>query len=164
MLKDGTARNRAFGTFGPKVFSGRKHFPDDALESRCLRIYTTGGVTLPDGMPTTLSQNKAPWYEEDVRRLRNQLLRLRQECFFKPLRPGSERLQIENRLKQLYEPIADVLALVGDEGMLVALQACMVGLQKELTDDRKSSPEGRVAAALISRWRDKRPRGSSASM
>lgn len=53
---------RDFGVIGPKVLAGRKAFPDAALESRCLRVYTGLGAD-HDHVPTELS---APEFGEEV--------------------------------------------------------------------------------------------------
>jgi len=133
---------RDFDVFGPKVLAGRNNFPDPALESRCIRVYMQSGARL-GGIPVELP----PEYDALALTLRNQLLRWRFDHFFKPLRPVAA-LAIEHRLRQVYEPLAQV---IDDPAALEALRANMFALQSEMTETRRSSFEGKVLAALLKR-------------
>jgi hypothetical protein len=141
--RDGGYRTRAFNVFGPKILAGRERFPDDALESRCIRIYMNSGVELRD-VPHELTAE----YQAQALRLRNKLLRWRQEHFFKPLR-DIEKLNVDARLFQLYAPLARVIE---DSDALRALRSTVLQLQGEMVEARRNSKEGRIAAGLLRLW------------
>lgn len=135
---------RDYDVFGPKVLAGRQTFPDAALESRCIRIYMQTGVNL-GSMPEELPAE----YQEEAQTLRNMLLRWRQDHFFKPLREV-QRLAIEPRLGQIYAPLARV---INDPATLGALQGVMLTLQSEMTEARRTSLEGCILEAAVTRSR-----------
>ena len=141
--RDGTYKTVGYQTFGPKVFSGRRNFPDAALESRCLRVYMPAGVPLGE-VPSELPDS----FEREALALRNMLLHWRQEHYFKPTR-HVEKLSVENRLFQLYAPIASVVESDDARGVL---RAAIEQLQEETTDERRRSQEGRIIAALWRVW------------
>ena len=142
-MRDGGYRTRAFNVFGPKILAGRERFPDDALESRCIRIYMNSGVELRD-VPHELTAD----YHAMALRLRNKLLRWRQEYFFKPLR-DVEKINVDARLFQLYAPLA---RLIKDDDALYALRSTVLQLQGEMIEARRNSKEGRIAAGLLRLW------------
>jgi hypothetical protein len=137
---------KAFDVFGPKVLAGRSAFPDPALESRCVRVYMQSGVDLSKVM-----RRLPESYPTDCASLRNQLLQWRADHYWQPLREV-DMPSVEPRLEQLFRPLA---SLIDDETALEALKSCITSLQEELTDSRRISPEGRVAAALLKLSRDR---------
>jgi hypothetical protein len=143
---------KAFVVFGPKILSGRKPFPDAALESRCFRVYMSPNVDL-SAIPSELT-DELPYHDEAAM-LRNKLLRWRCENFFKPIREP-ERLPIEPRLFQLYRPLA---ALTEDVEALRQLQDCVLRLNEEMREERRNSPEAHVAEEMSKSWAkgEKRP-------
>ena len=129
-----------YEVFGPKVLAGRRNFPDAALESRCMRVYTQSGVP-HSHIPVELT----PEHDAEVLALQNKLLQWRLDCYSRPLLVP-ERLPVESRLLQLYIPLASV---VGDPAVREILDRAVMELQEELADARAESPEGRVLKALV---------------
>jgi hypothetical protein len=134
---------RDYEVFGPKTLAGRRNFPDAALESRCLRIYMQAGVPL-GAIPTELPAT----YLDEVVTLQGQLLHWRFDHFFAELRTP-EPLDIEPRLRQLYDPLA---AVIDDPTALRRLKRTMEELEADMTEMRNSSLEGRTLAALVAAY------------
>src|SRR5262249_60445339 len=94
------------------------------------------------GIPSELPDEHP--YHEEAAVLRNKLLRWRYDNFFRPL-SEPERLPIEPRLFQLYRPLA---TMAEDAETVAQLQACVLKLHEEMTEERMNSLEARVAKAL----------------
>ena len=140
---------KAYDVFGPKVLAGRDRFPDAALESRCMRVYMQSGVPhghlsveLPDAdlYLETRGHSRTNSFSGDLTTSTG-------SC-------ASTRLPVESRLLQLFNPLASV---VEDPKALRVLEAAVVGLQREMTEGRRESLEGRVLNAMMELVEDRRP-------
>jgi len=136
---NGVYEPRDYDVFGPKLLAGRKDLRDPALKSRCIRIYMQSGVprgNFPAELPEACEQEAAD--------LRDRLLQWRLDHYWTVL-PEPEDLDVEPRLLQLYRPLAKV---IHDEKTRGQLASIFLNLQADLSEDRRESFEGRVAAAL----------------
>ena len=138
--KDETFEPRDYDVFGPKLIAGRRNFPDPALESRCIRIYMPSAAAL-GSVPIELPDD----YAEAASLLRDKLLQWRFDHFFVPLKQAPP-LSVEPRLRQVFQPLAQVIS---DPASLKRLVAIVEDMQTEATADRHSSREADVLNALI---------------
>jgi hypothetical protein len=136
----------AFQTFGPKIFGARKPFKDRALESRCVTI-TMKSTALPVDLPLVLDAE----FEEDARALRNRLLRWRFDR-----RRG---VQINSRLRlprvgpRATQIAIALLPVAEDAATRLLIEQQVRRLSEETDELRRDSLEGRVAEAVVARWR-----------
>lgn len=128
---------RAFNVFGPKILATRKHFEDDALETRCLTLSTADHRIRPD-IPRQLSG--AFYVESQI--LRNKLLRWRFDKFFDIRSDESELLSLEPRLTQIGAPL---YAVSTDDGFRARLLVFLADQADEQHGDR---PQAIVAEAI----------------
>lgn len=132
---------KAYKTFSPKVFSTRKRFKDQALESRIITVpmQQTTRTDLPIMLPEFF------WQEaEDIR---NKLLmyRFRNLRRIKTEDKSSKLTGIEPRLKQTLLPLLEVVEdLKVEEGLIEYAK----NFQKQLIVDRGSELEGLIFSKL----------------
>lgn len=137
---------KAYKTFSPKVFSTRKRFKDQALESRIITVpmQQTTRTDLPIILPESF------W--EEAENLRNKLLMYR----FKNLRriktedKSLKLAGIEPRLKQTLLPLLEV---VEDPKVEEGIIKFAKGFQDQLITDRGSELEGLVFTKLSERFK-----------
>jgi hypothetical protein len=135
-----------FDCFGPKVLNGRESFPDAALESRCFKIVMPSGVKIKGTKVKHIPDEQK--LLADALRIRNKLLRFRQEHYFVPVK-DVEPPDGDNRLAQLVLPI---MMTVADEASERAFSIAIKGLRGDMAEDRKNSTEGRFVQALSNVW------------
>lgn len=136
----------SFDCFGPKLLSTRRRFRDQALESRCLS-YTMPLTAVPQNIPYYLDEE----FRTHTATLRNKMLLWRFRRFRDITADPRQRIDgLDPRLNQIVIPL---LACAEDEHMRSAIVTVARQYQATLRDDRRESFEGRVAYALLERWR-----------
>jgi hypothetical protein len=129
-----------FDVFGPKILAGRRPFKDAALESRCL-VEHMEKRTRKD-IPLNLDEE----FDRRATLLRNKLLMFRFQNRSKLTNNHSVVKDLEPRLNQIISPL---LSIIPDDKVKGELIGFMMKYQKEIVDDRMSSDEGEVLAAII---------------
>ncbi len=132
--------------FGPKVLSTRRRFSDPALESRCLS-YTMPTIDVPREMPLFLDQE----FRTAALRLRNRLLLWRFRRFREATADPRQKFDgLDARLNQIVIPL---LACADNDLMRQEILNHVRDYQKTLKEDRRESPEGLIAHALLRRFK-----------
>lgn len=132
---------KAYNVFGTKILATRKHFHDNALESRCL-VERMERRTRKD-IPLNLTADF--WNEAQV--LRNKLLMFRFKNYFKPIDFEQEIDQsLEPRLNQIIVPL---LSIIDDIQTRNRLKDLIKNYNAELLEDQYCSYEADVLRALI---------------
>lgn len=150
--EDGKWYPRGYQVFGPKLIATRAPFKDEALESRCL---TTEMMPLTrQDIPRLLP----PSFASEVDNLRSQLLTFRLGNLFK-LRGktfGNELIEpgLQPRLQEILIPLK--VMINGDNSMVQSLALFIHRLQETLFSRRRESSAGRVLAAIIELYQEKK--------
>jgi len=132
---------RAFSIFGPKIVGMRSSYQDRALESRFLTIEMAPGRAT--GIPINLPNIQ----DEEALKLRNKLLmyRLRTRCSIK-LDAALADDSLEPRLNQILLPL---LSVAPSQVLRDAISNIARGFQAGIIEERSSSTEGQLLAALV---------------
>jgi len=141
---------KTFDPFGPQISSNRKS-ADPAEDSRCIDIH------MPS-MPSTKSRAQLPpEFSTQALKLRNQLERWRLDHLRAVELDGDEQIPgVIPRVREVgLSLLATVRAITGEIGSewehIILKQLKEVSERAEAA--RKSSWEGRVAQAIVTRWR-----------
>jgi hypothetical protein len=143
---DKTREVKAYKTFSPKVFSTRKRFKDQALESRIITVLMK--QTTRKDLPVMLPES----FWQEAESLRNKLLMYR----FRNLRriatedKSSKLIGIEPRLRQTLLPLLEV---VEDPKVEESLINYAKEFQGQLITDRGSELEALVFTKLADLFR-----------
>lgn len=131
---------QAFKVYGPKLIAMRESFSDRALESRFLTENT--GRPMPAGVPIHTPDSLAL----EATLLRNKLLAWRFAARF-TVGPDAGRLVhgVEPRVNQT---ALALLSLIDDAAVRQRIEAELIGIDAERRDERSSSYEAAMAAAL----------------
>jgi hypothetical protein len=143
--KDNPDKLQYLPTYGPKVFATRRRFKDAALEARCLTEIMQ--ETTRDDIPATLTTTFYK-HQED---LRNRLLLFRLKNFNRVNPEDATVLDlpgIEPRLRQISTCFASLFG--GQPDILADYQTFIQNHQRELIEQRSSTPIGQVMGALFS--------------
>ena len=145
VLRTMTNRHRelnpqAFKVYGPKLIAMRESFSDKALESRFLTENT--GRPMPAGVPIHTPDSLAL----EATELRNKLLAWRFATRF-TVGPDAGRLihGVEPRINQT---ALALLSLIEDPEVRQRIEAELIGVDAERRDERSSSYEAAMVAAL----------------
>ncbi len=144
--KDNPDKLQFLPTYCPKVFGTRRRFKDSALEARCLTeiMQETDRTDIPVFLGKSFYQEQAS--------LRNKLLMFRFRNW-----QGTDAEQagafdlgsdIEPRLRQVSSAFGAVFA--GMDDVLEDYKSFIRGLQRELIEQRASTPVGQVVETLFS--------------
>jgi hypothetical protein len=145
-LKDNPDKLQAHDTFGPKLIASRKHFWDQALESRCLTeiMQETKRTDIPEILP----QNSDFYQEQE--RLRNKLLMFRFKMRGKIDPNTVARVDLggglEPRVKQVTRNFAVLFA--SDKTMMGKFREFLAKYQRGLIEERADTLEGQAVQAI----------------
>lgn len=141
--KPGRWKTETFNVFGPTIITCRRGYDDDALESRCYRIYpkATTRMDIPLNLPSEV--------RGDARALRCKLLafRFRNLPNFK-VDPYHRFEGVQTRLSQITQPIA-CLAKKCMPSLYTGLLADIRAINEGLTDERANSEDGCVVRGYL---------------
>lgn len=155
---------KAFDAFGPKILATRSPFYDAALASRCLDFVMYPGevsgdipLILPDRpwVPPSLGTEGEPHpaFYDHARSLRNKLLMWRVRNIRTVSYSPTARFEgLTPRITQA------AIALLSTSQNLALREQVLGRLRQksaEVKQQRRESPEGLIAGALIARWRTK---------
>ncbi len=132
---------KAYNVYGPKIIATRRHFSDDALESRCL-VERMERRTRND-IPLNLTDEF--WEESQV--LRNKLLMFR-------FRNVGRKIDLDTDIDQSIAPrlnqiIIPLLSIVDDPKVKAQLKKLIKDYHQELLQDKYCSIEAGVIEAVI---------------
>ena len=127
----------AYSVFGPKIIATRRHFQDQALETRCL-TEEMGQRPLRDDVPINLPAN----YKKEALALRNKLLTFRLRNAGTQVVPDKlvDR-SIEPRLNQIFAPL---LCIVTDPKTREDIRNLAREYNREIIADRGMETEAKV--------------------
>jgi hypothetical protein len=133
---------RSYDVFCPKIVASRRHFADQALESRFL-IEEMDKKQLREDIPINLPDS----FDAEALELRNQLLSWRFKNYKNAhLRAEDIDRSLEPRLNQIASPL---LAIIDDPEVRNEIKGFIKEYDKQLTSDRGMSIESDVAESLI---------------
>jgi hypothetical protein len=137
-----TMKPEAFDVFCPKMFSSRRRFDDQALESRCI-TYETQTLTRED-IPSFLLDK----FYEEVETLRNKLLLYKLRNYRKEVKIDTvfQALPIEPRTKEVLLPLASI---IDDPAVKKNFIEFAVEYQKRLIEERGLSLAKLIVECII---------------
>jgi len=134
-----------YETYGPKILASRKRWQDEALESRCFSYTMVPLRTeqIRQSIPYILDAE----FRERAQSLRNQLLLWRFRHWRQASVDSRARFPgLDPRLNQIVLPL---LSVADDDAMRAMILEQIRSYQGALQEDRRESPEGIIADALI---------------
>jgi hypothetical protein len=143
--KDGKLFPVAYEPFSPKTLSTRKPFKDEALDSRCIKLYAKDPEDLRSDIPLNLTEE----FYNERQSLINKLLLWRMRKYPKVKLDKALQNEIkcsEPRLKQIIIP---VISSVNDPIARKRLIDYISQREKDLIEDRKDTIEYAIFKALL---------------
>jgi len=133
---------KSYDVFCPKIIATRKHFKDQALESRFI-IEEMDKKELREDIPINLPED----FEKETTSLRNKLLMWRFRNFKNSgLRRETIDKTLEPRLNQIIMPL---LSIIKDDELKNELKGFVKEYNKQLVVDRGMSLESEILEAIL---------------
>ena len=130
-----------YDVFGPKIIATRKHWKDNALESRCL-VERMEKRTRKD-IPLNLTED----FWKEAKGLRNKLLMFRFNNYGRAIDLEPEIDQsVEPRLNQIIIPL---LSIINDQEVKKKLRQLIKDYNKELLQDKHCSTDAGILEAIV---------------
>ncbi len=136
---------RSYNVYGPKILASRRHWDDQALESRCF-TWQAEGLTRED-----IPRTRGPRFREQACALRCKLLRFRLDYLpkvklidFEDVKPIPD---IDGRLQEIIMPLKEFAN--GDSQLVEILDNFIKKKQEELTENRGATLPALIVEALV---------------